>query len=180
MRCCFCCWRGCLPVRRPAGCGSRPMAQPKEKEVTLLFPRADHSGAATDAAPPPPPQKKESTSAPPRTNARTAPKNAAFISDRNTKAATVKAPFPDGTEPLPTMDGLKLPTRELADRDHRDGDLKDDARPKTPRARWPCCSRRTDATHAAFDREAEGCRSRLLSPWLLRKRSPRWCRNRRR
>ncbi len=108
------------------------MAQPKEKEVTLLFPEQ----IIPEPPPmlPPPPQKKEiyiRTAQNERTDA--APKNAAFISDRNTKAATVKAPFPDGTEPLPTMDGLKLPTRELADRDHRDGELKDDARPKAPK-----------------------------------------------
>jgi outer membrane biosynthesis protein TonB len=61
-----------------------------------------------------------------------APKNAPFISDRNTTASTIKAPAPDATEPMPSMDGLKLPTKDMADRDHKDGELKDDARPKTP------------------------------------------------
>jgi hypothetical protein len=105
-------------------------AQPKEKEVTLLFP--EQIVPEPPSLPPPPPKKEIYIRTAQNERAETAPKNAPFIADRNTRAATVKAPFPDGTEPLPTMDGLKIPTRELADRDHRDGDLKDDARPKTP------------------------------------------------
>ena len=97
----------------------------KEEEV-LLFPE--------QFLPPLPPKEKK-----PEVYIRTsqnqasdtAPKNPAFIADRNTHAATVKAPSPDATEPMPSMDGLKLPTRELANRDFHNGDLKDDARPKT-------------------------------------------------
>ncbi len=106
------------------------LVQPKEKEVTLLFP-----DQIIPEPVPKPPLKREvyirtSQNAPESDK----PKNAAFISDRNTTAATVKAPFPDGAQDMPTMDGLKLPTRELADRDHHDGELKDDARPQAPKS----------------------------------------------
>ncbi len=109
------------------------MAQPKEKEVTFLFPEQIMPEPEMRPPEPPPPPKKEvyirtSQNAPEAA----APKNATFISDRNTTGATIKAPSPDATEPLPTMDGLKLPTMDLADRDYKDGELKDDARAKTP------------------------------------------------
>ncbi len=106
---------------------------PKEKEVVLLFPEQLIPEPPPLLPPPPPVPKKEIyIRTAQNERAENAPKNAAFISDRNTTAATVKAPFPDGTEPLPTTDGLKLPSREMADRDYRDGQLKDDASPKTP------------------------------------------------
>lgn len=111
---------------------------PKEKEVTLLFPEQIITVPEPEklpAPPPPPPPKKEVYI---RTSqneaAATAPKNAPFISDRNTTAATVKAPSPDATEAMPSTDGLKLPIREMADRDYKDGELRDDAREKTPPA----------------------------------------------
>ncbi|MFN0075147.1 MAG: hypothetical protein ACKVY0_01600 [Prosthecobacter sp.] len=107
-------------------------AVPKEQEVVLLFPEQ----IVPEPPPLPPPSKKSEIYIRTAQNERadTAPKNAPFIADRNTKAASVKAPFPDGTEPLPTTDGIKIPMRELADRDFRNGELKDDARPKTPEA----------------------------------------------
>jgi len=108
------------------------ITQPKEKEVTILYP--EQIMLEPEKIPPePPPAKKEvyiRTSQ--NTAEASAPKNADFISDRNTTAATVKAPSPDATDPLPSMDGIRLPTKDLADRDHKDGELKDDARPKTP------------------------------------------------
>ena len=102
---------------------------PPEPEVTLLFPE--------QFMPPPPPvpvpQKPEVYMRTSQNQASdTAPKNAAFIADRNTIAAATKAASPGATEPMPSMDGLKLPSRELADRDYRDGQLKDDAVAKTP------------------------------------------------
>ena len=106
-------------------------AQPKEKEIEFVLPEQIIPEPEMKPPTPPPPPKKEIYI---RTSqneiAAAAPKNAPFISDRNTTAATVKAAFPDATQPMPTTDGLKLPTRELADRDHRYGELKDDARPK--------------------------------------------------
>jgi outer membrane biosynthesis protein TonB len=100
-----------------------PKEEVKEEEV-LLFPDQF-------LTPPPPPKPQVYIRTSQNEGSDTAPKNPAFIADRNTFAATVKAPSPDATEPLPSMDGLKLPGRELADRDFKNGDLKDDARPMT-------------------------------------------------
>ena len=109
------------------------MEVPKEKEVTLLFPEQIMPEPEMRPPEPPPPPKKEVYIRTSQNEAESAaPKNAPFISDRNTTAATVKAAAPDATEPLPTMDGLKLPTQDLADRDYKDGELKDDSRAKTP------------------------------------------------
>jgi outer membrane biosynthesis protein TonB len=102
---------------------------PKEKEVMLLFP-----DQILPPLPPPPPKPKQPQvyiRTAQNESADTAPKNAAFIADRNTNASTTKAPSPDATDPLPSMDGIKLQTRELADRDFHNGDLKDDARKKS-------------------------------------------------
>nr|MDH4455191.1 hypothetical protein [Verrucomicrobiota bacterium] len=106
---------------------------PKEKEVTLLFPeQLIPEPEVVPPAPPPPPKKEVYIRTSQNETAAAAPKNAPFISDRNTTASTVKAPAPDATAPMPSMDGLKLPTKDMADRDHKDGELKDDARAKTP------------------------------------------------
>ena len=48
-----------------------------------------------------------------------------FISDRNTKAASEVAPFPDGDKPMPTSLGGARPTGELLNREHREGKLAD-------------------------------------------------------
>ncbi|WP_395746129.1 hypothetical protein [Prosthecobacter sp.] len=103
-----------------------PPKEEKEEEV-LVFPEQ-----FLPAEPPKPPKPEVYIRTSQNQASDTAPKNAAFIADRNTKAATVLAPSPDATEPMPTMNGLKIPTQEMADRDFKDGELKDDARPKTP------------------------------------------------
>ena len=101
-----------------------PKVEKKEEEV-LLFPEQFLT--------PPPPPKVQKPQVYIRTSqsqgADTAPKNPAFIADRNTHAATMIAPSPDATEPLPSMNGVQIRSRELADRDFKNGDLKDDARP---------------------------------------------------
>jgi outer membrane biosynthesis protein TonB len=102
-----------------------PKEKVKEEEV-LLFPEQ-----FLTPLPPKPPKPEVYIRTAQNQAADTAPKNPAFIADRNTHAATVKAPSPDATEPMPSMDGLKLPTREMADRDYKNGDLKDDSRPKS-------------------------------------------------
>ncbi|MGV3661359.1 MAG: hypothetical protein ACO1TE_14320 [Prosthecobacter sp.] len=107
-----------------------------EKEVTLLFPDQIMKEPEIEAKPVPEPAKPQKKEVYIRTSqnetAAAAPKNAAFIADRNTTAATVKAPSPDATAPMPSMDGLKLPTQDMADRDHKNGELKDDAQAKAP------------------------------------------------
>ncbi len=116
-------------------------APPKEKEVTFLFPDqiipepppiVPAVPVPPPAPPPPPPKKEVYIRTSQNDTATAAPKNAPFISDRNTTAATVKAAAPDATEPLPSMDGLKIPSQDMADRDYKDGELKDDARAKSP------------------------------------------------
>ncbi|MCX6851091.1 MAG: hypothetical protein NTY98_19450 [Verrucomicrobia bacterium] len=106
----------------------QPPKEEKKEEEVLLFPEQF-------LTPPPPPKLKPERQVYIRTtqneSADMAPKNPAFISDRNTNAATVKAPSPDSTVPLPTMDGIKYPVLELANRDFHNGDLKDNARPMT-------------------------------------------------
>jgi len=56
-----------------------------------------------------------------------APDQAAFQSDRNTRAASELAPEEGGLENLPSQDGVDLPFLEMADRDVVDGELADDA-----------------------------------------------------
>ena len=53
-----------------------------------------------------------------------APKSAIFQSDRNTRAASEEPPSPGATLPMPTLKGDAPNMRELADRDHRDGEIK--------------------------------------------------------
>jgi outer membrane biosynthesis protein TonB len=106
----------------------QPPKEEKKEEEVLLFPEQFLTT-------PPPPKPKPERMVYMRTSqnegAEMAPKNPAFISDRNTNASTKKAPSPDATEPMPSMDGIKIKMQELADRDFNNGDLKDDARPKT-------------------------------------------------
>jgi outer membrane biosynthesis protein TonB len=106
------------------------------KQVTLVFPE--------QLIPPPPPPPKPVTPPPPppkkeiyiRTTQNEGmadkPKSAAFISDRNTKASAKLAPDPAGKEPMPTTTGIPIQMKELANRDYRDGEIKEDSAPKTP------------------------------------------------
>jgi hypothetical protein len=106
-----------------------PPPPPPPEPVTLLFPDQIIIPPA-----PPPPQKKEiyirTTQSAPSADK---PKSPAFISDRNTKASAKLAPDPAGTEPLPTTKGIAITMGELANRDYRDGDIKEDSAPKTPK-----------------------------------------------
>lgn len=61
-----------------------------------------------------------------------APKNAAFQSDRNTRAASELPPTPGAALPMPTLTGEAPAMRELANRDHKDGELKNDSAPSAP------------------------------------------------
>lgn len=104
-------------------------AAKEEKEVTLLFP---------DQFVTPPPAvektKPKPKAPPPKAYVRTtqneaapkAPAKATFQSDRNTVAASAKAPAPDGMAPMPTMAGIDKATLELKNRDYRDGKVKDE------------------------------------------------------
>jgi len=109
----------------------------EEPVVTLLFPDqimevpVPLMRTETDPVPPPPPPPKPKERSYLRTTqneaAETAPANAAFISDRNTRAGSKLAPDPDGVANMPTLDGKGPAQMELADRDYKDGKIKDDA-----------------------------------------------------
>lgn len=93
----------------------------EEPQVTLLFP---------DQVLPSPKLKPKLEKQYIRTTQNDAeqarPASADFISDRNTKAASKEAPFPDGTAPMPTTKGVDQPTLELANRKFQDGKPADD------------------------------------------------------
>lgn len=101
----------------------------EEKQVTLLFP-----DQVLEVVQPPPPEPAKPEPPKPKPYIRTtqnaaaasAPVKADFVSDRNTVAAAEKAASPDGTEPLPTQDGMERKTLELMNRDQRDGETRDD------------------------------------------------------
>lgn len=116
----------------------------EEPVVALLFPdqilevpvplmRTD-TEPEPPTPPPPPPKPKERPYIRTTQNAAAdaAPKNAPFVSDRNTRAASMLPPDPDGVRGMPTLDGKGPAQMELADRDYKDGKIKDDA--ATPQA----------------------------------------------
>jgi len=113
-------------------------AKPKEKEVTLIFPEQLIPPPPLPKPPVPPPKKEIYMRTTQNEASGEKPKDAAFISDRNTKASATKAADPTATSPVPTTEGLKFQMNELANRDYRDGDIMDDAAkksaaaPKTP------------------------------------------------
>ncbi len=112
---------------------------PPQKKITLLFP-------AQIIVPPPPavvpvvpavpvvplPKKEIYIRTTQNDAAPDKPKAAAFVSDRNTTASSIKAAAPDGKEPMPTTNGIAIPMRELANRDYRDGAIKEDAAKTSP------------------------------------------------
>ena len=113
-----------------------------EKQVTLLFPDQVIEIKPPAPAPPPPPPPPEPAPKPyirttQNTAAANAPVKADFVSDRNTIAASKKAAFPDGDKPMPTQDGIDRTTLELANRNQRDGQTKDDSASAAPPAPPP-------------------------------------------
>ncbi|MBX7211211.1 MAG: hypothetical protein K1X78_23090 [Verrucomicrobiaceae bacterium] len=113
-----------------------------EKQVTLLFPDQVIEMKQPEITPPAPPKPLPPPVKPyirttQNTAAANAPVKADFVSDRNTLAASRKAASPDGTKPMPTQDGIDRTTMELANRDQRDGEVKNmpDAPKPTPQMR---------------------------------------------
>lgn len=105
-----------------------PEPEDAQPEVTLVFPEP--------LPVPPPPQKQDENyiRTTQNTEAPKPPDKADFISDKDT-AAMAKAPAsPDGDAPLPTMQGVDRPTKELADRTFRDGETRSDSAPSAPQA----------------------------------------------
>lgn len=130
-------------------------AAPKEKEVMLLFPdqillppkeekdkeaekekakKKDEEPKKKEIPPPPPLKPDQYLRTTQNQTATEAPKRPAYISDRNTTAATKKAPSPDASpaETLPSMDGMKTVALELVDREYRGGEVREDTAPPSP------------------------------------------------
>lgn len=101
---------------------------PPVKEVTLLYPE--------QILPPEPPAPKEEPKTYIRTTQNSAaeapPEKAEFISDRDTTAASELPPDPEGDSKMPTQEGIDKPMLELADRDFKDGEIKEDGTMPTP------------------------------------------------
>ena len=104
-----------------------------EPVVTMVFPQD-----ITVTPPPEIPQPKTEAQRYIRTtqneDAGAAPTKADFVSDRNTNASAKLAPDPAAVTPLPTLKGVSVPTLELANREYKDGQIKDDSAlsPPTP------------------------------------------------
>lgn len=96
---------------------------PKEPEVTLIYPEQ------VILQPPPVVEKKPQVFI--RTSQNEAspvkPKNAPFQSDRNTIAASERPPVPGALAPMPTLTGTAPDVSELANRDYKDGQIKNDS-----------------------------------------------------
>jgi len=99
----------------------------KEPEVTLIYPEQ------VILQPPPEVEKKPQAFIRTTQNeeATVKPQNAAFQSDKNTTAASMKPAVAGSTIPMPTLDGTAPDIRELANRDFKDGELKNDSAPTT-------------------------------------------------
>jgi len=99
-----------------------PVLVEPEEEMVLLFPEQ-----VMDLVEP---EKKQEPTRYIRTTqnatADDAPREADFISDRNTVAASELPADPEGEKNMPTLDGIDPPRMELADRDYKDGELRDD------------------------------------------------------
>lgn len=104
-----------------------------QREVTLLFP--DQLLLPEPPPPPPPPPKPELKPYIRTTQnegAAQPPASSTFTSDRNTVAMAKIAPSPDATVNMPTTQGISQRTSELANRDYRDGQIKNDRAEKAP------------------------------------------------
>ena len=104
-----------------------PVTVKKEpvQEVTMIFP--EQIIPAPLLPKPPPPKAYIRTTQ--NEGVAVAPKGAAFQSDRNTIAASKLPPKADATLMMPTTAGTAPTKMELANRDYRDGQLKNDNAP---------------------------------------------------
>lgn len=101
---------------------AKPEVVKEEPEVAMIFPEQ-----ILPVPPPPKPPAKAFIRTSQNEAAPVAPKNAAFQSDRNTVAASRLPPKSDATLMMPTTEGKAPTTREMANRDYRDGQIKNDA-----------------------------------------------------
>ncbi len=102
----------------------------EENAVTLVFPEIIEA-PPSDPLPVTPPRSKEEPYIRTTQNkeASAPPIKTDFISDKNT-AASAKLPAAGGGDPLmPTSKGIDIPTKELANRTYKDGEIKNDSAP---------------------------------------------------
>ncbi len=117
-------------------------AASEQPKVTLLFPEQIMPMPALKARRTEPKKEFVSTSA--NEAATEPPTKADFQSDRNTKAASKAAPFPDATQPLPSMSGRDQPSLELAERKANPGKIAaDDGHKNQPTPVKPTIKPRT-------------------------------------
>ena len=95
------------------------------QEVTMIFPEQLIPAPLLPKEPPP----KAYIRTTQNEGVAAAPKNAVFQSDRNTVAASKLPPKSDATLMMPTLNGNAPTTLELANRDYRDGQIKNDNAP---------------------------------------------------
>lgn len=130
-------WMSMAPARE-ATLGDK--AQTPVEEETLIFPDdvppdvAAEPEPEPEPAPAPEPEKTPLQTKPQQfvrttqnTESPEAPANPAFMSDRNTVASSKLLPEKNGEPGRPTIRGTDEPTLELANRDYKDGEIKNDA-----------------------------------------------------
>lgn len=129
-------WLSMAPAREAP---SANHAQTPVEEETLIFPDDVPTEIAAEPEPEPEPtpepEKTPLQTKPKEQYVRTtqnaespeAPKNAAFVSDRNTVASSKLLPEKNGEPGRPTTRGSDEPTLELANREYKDGEIKNDA-----------------------------------------------------
>jgi hypothetical protein len=108
-----------------------------EKEVTLLYPEQiiEIEVPALLETPKPKPEPQQYIRTTQNTADAEAPMKADFISDRNTKAASELPPEADGEPNMPTQDGIDPKRLELANRDYKEGEIKEDGATPVPAMR---------------------------------------------
>lgn len=102
----------------------RPKEKPKkENKVVLLSPQL----FIKEPPVPKPPEKKYFIRTSQNEASATAPANAMFESDRNTRASSMLPPEAGATLPLPSTQGSAPVPGQLANRDYADGQLRNDS-----------------------------------------------------
>lgn len=113
---------------------TEPEVEKPPEEVTLLYPE-QLLPEPPKPPDPPKPEVKNYIRTTQNTASAAAPERADFVSDRNTVAASEKAPEADGKANLPTQDGIDPERMELADRDYKDGEIREDGATPEPAMR---------------------------------------------
>jgi hypothetical protein len=119
-------WLSHSSMRKLAVTASKAAPEPEE---ILIF------AQSIDLVPAPEVKKKEQEQylrTTQNTESEAAPANPAFISDRNTAASSRLPGTVDGKMNLPTTNGVDQPTMELANRDFKAGETKQDSALLTP------------------------------------------------